>query len=541
VLSPALLILAAAAGAWCVWARAPAAAARLGSLALRVALVTLFVVGGIATSLAVGYNAGAWPGAGALLALALIVPLCALAFGATAIALPGSAGVAGALRRPDAAGGARRWTALDLLVAVALVATGVAVRLPWLEAHGYGGDVLMYAGWGEAVARDGLAAAYASEDITHGPMFVGATGVMATLWRWLAPSLGATGEVPVSWIKAPGLVADTALGLLLFAAARAAWRLPGAAGMALLYLLNPGVVLDSAWWGQTDSQAALWATAAVVCASSGWAAASGAAGALALLTKLQAYFVAPLVTLAAWRQGGGRGLVAAGAGAAGAVLVAGAPLLLSSAPGQLVAVYAGLVGRHPLVNVGAFNFWWLGLGWEGYATLDDAPLWGGALPLSLRQVGLVALAGYSALVLWRLWARFDPQELPLAAAALAMAFFMLPTQIHSRYLYPVLPLLLLASVRRPGLLLAYLALSVTFFVNQLHLIWRTPGGWPEVRPPPPALLRLDAAGLSAEALALVNVVVFLSLTWLLLRPLWDLPGWPWRRGVAPRPATQAGA
>jgi hypothetical protein len=136
---------------------------------------------------------------------------------------------------------------------------------------------------------------------------------------------------------------------------------------------------------------------------------------------------------------------------------------------------------------------------------------------------MVVLAGYSALVLWRLWTRFDARELPLAAAALAMAFFMLPTQIHSRYLYPVLPLLLLASVRRPALLVAYLALSVSFFVNQLHLIWRTPGGWPEVLPSPPALLWLDAMGLTAEALALLNVAVFGALTWIVLRPLWSAP------------------
>ena len=273
-------------------------------------------------------------------------------------------------------------------------------------------------------------------------------------------------------------------------------------------------------------------------ASSGWAAPSGAAGALALLTKLQAYFVAPLVALAAWRQRRWKGLFAAGAGAVLAVLVAGAPLLLSAAPGRLLAVYAGLVGRHPLVNVGAFNFWWLGLGWDGYATLDSALLWGGALPLSLRQAGMVVLAGYSALVLWRLWTRFDARELPLAAAALAMAFFMLPTQIHSRYLYPVLPLLLLASVRRPALLVAYLALSVTFFVNQLHLIWRTPGGWPEVLPSPPALLRLDAMGLTAEALALLNVAVFGALTWIVLRPLWAAPA---LSGATARPDGSAAA
>ena len=212
-------------------------------------------------------------------------------------------------------------------------------------------------------------------------------------------------------------------------------------------------------------------------------------------------------------------MLEAAAGAGVALLLAGAPLILSGSALRLVTVYTHLVGRHPLVTVGAFNAWWLGFGWRGYAETDDSLVAGGALPVSLRLVGLVALGGYSLLVLWRLWVRFDPAEVPLAAAALAMAFFMLPTQIHTRYLFAALPLLLVAAVRRPALLVAYGALSLTFFINQWHLILRATGGWPEVAPAPAMLLRLDAAGLNAEVLALTNLAVFGVVTWLLLRPL----------------------
>jgi hypothetical protein len=519
-LSPAALVLASVACAWWARWRAPGAASRCVGPATRLAVALLLLIGGVVVNLVVGYNATAWPGAGMALVLALCLPLSVLAFAGTASVGGRWARAVAAVRRPVGAGRPVGVTLADVAAGVGLVAAGVAVRLPWLDATGYGGDVKMYAGWGEHVATYGLAAAYATEDLTHGPMFVGSTGLMALLWRTLAPLLGGAGEVPVSWIKVPGLLADLAVGLLLFGVARRAWRTPAAAGLALLFLLNPGVVLDSAWWGQTDSQAALWVTAAVVAAGAGRAAPSGALGALALLTKLQAYFVAPLTALAAWRTGGWRGLAAAGGAAGATVLVVCAPLLLSGEPLRLVEVYAHLVGRHPLTNVGAFNVWWLGLGWRGYALTDDALFAGGALPLTLRQVGLVALGGYSLLILGRLWVRFEPAEVPLAAVALAMAFFMLPTQIHSRYLYTVLPLLLVAAVARPALLLAYAALSVTFLVNQVHLILRASGGWPEVLPAPPALTTLDALGLTPEAMTLVNLAVFGVLTWLVLRPLW---------------------
>jgi hypothetical protein len=391
-----------------------------------------------------------------------------------------------------------------------VLALALAVRLPWLPAEGYAGDVLMYAGWGAYVADHGLGPAYATQDFTHGPVWPALAGGVSWLWTHVAGWAGVPARpVPHPLIKLPPLIADLLIGWLIYRAARLR-RSPGAgSALAALYLFNPGVVLDSAWWGQTDALAALWVVAGVLALATGRPGAASAGAALALLTKLQTYFLAPLTAVVLARCGGWKAL-ARGVGAAiVAALVVSAPLIVAGTVLDLPARYAHLVDRHPTVHVNAFNLWWLGREWSGNR-LPDATLLVG--PWSFKQVGLFLVIVYSGAVLAWLWWRFDLRDIPLTAACLAMAFFMLPTQIHSRYLFPVLPLLLVASVNRPRLLIAYSILSATFLLNQLHLILRASG------PPPAWLDATEAMGLSTTLLAWANVATFLALTSLLLRP-----------------------
>jgi dolichyl-phosphate-mannose-protein mannosyltransferase len=391
-----------------------------------------------------------------------------------------------------------------------VLALALAVRLPWLPAEGYAGDVLMYAGWGAYVADHGLGPAYATQDFTHGPVWPALAGGVSWLWTRVAGWAGVPARpVPHPLIKLPPLIADLLIGWLIYRAARARRSPAASATLAALYLFNPGVVLDSAWWGQTDALAALWVVAGVLALAAGRPAAASTSVALALLTKLQTYFLAPLTVVVLARRGDGKALMRA-AGAALVALLAGcAPLIVAGTIHDLLARYAQLVGRHPTVHVNAFNLWWLGHGWSGNRLPDETLLVG---PWSFRQIGLFLVIAYTVAVLAWLWRHSDAEVIPLAAACLALAFFMLPTQIHSRYMYPVLPLLLVASLTRPRLLIAYGVLSVTFLLNQVHLILRASG------PPPAWLDATEAMGLSTTLLAWTNLATFLAMTSLLLRP-----------------------
>lgn len=390
-----------------------------------------------------------------------------------------------------------------------VLAAGLVARWPWLPAEGYASDVLMYAQWGAYVADHGIAQAYATQDLTHGPVWLTLVGGAGWWWARVAAVVGQPPRpVPVPLVKLVPVAADMLLAWLLYDRARGRWARRGAAGLAALYVLNPGVILDSAWWGQTDSLAALWVVTATVCLAEGRPVPGCMAVALALLTKLQTYFIAPLAAVALLRSARPAAL-AQGVLAGGSVMLGLFwPLVAAGSVLDVPAMYLRLVDRHPTVHVTAFNVWWLGRGWSGNRLPDATLLLG---PWSYKQVGLTLLAGYTTFVLWTLWRRFDAADVPLAAAALGMAFFMLPTQIHSRYLFPVFPLLLLASIQRPRLLGAYAVLSLTFLLNQAHLIL------PALGPLPAWLGGGERWGLTTSLPAGLNVAVFAALTWSLLR------------------------
>lgn len=398
---------------------------------------------------------------------------------------------------------------------LSLVVIAVAVRVPWLSSDGYAGDVLEFAQWGAYVVDHGIGTAYVapSIDVAHGPVWLALVGGMSGLWTATATIGGQPSRpVPVAVIKLPLVLADLLIGWLLFRAARPRWRPTAAAGLAALYLLNPGVVIVGAWWGQNDGLVALWVLVATLALAGRRAAAASIAAVIGVLTKLQAYFLAPLAAVVLARSAPPRELLLGAAASAGVALAILSPFMAAGEPLSFAANYVRHSNIHPQVHNNAFNVWWIGREWSGNALPDSTPLLG---DWSFKQAGLALLAAYTLLVLGRLWARFDRAGVPLAAAALAMSFFMLPTQMHTRYLLPALPLVLLASVSRPRLLVAYVVLSLTFFLNQVHLIFRSTG-------PPPALLDdrgpLYQIGLGTTTMAWLNVATFAVMTWMVFRP-----------------------
>lgn len=400
-----------------------------------------------------------------------------------------------------------------------VLAAGIAARLPWLGAEGYAGDATMGAGQIAVVASQGYGRAYEyaytyrpgdAHDLSYGPFYAAVTGGVSALWLRLAPQVGVA-PLPLALpvFKLPVVAADLLIGWLVYVAARR--RLSqGSVALAALHLLNPGMILVSAWWGQNDPLSTACVVAAVVALTARRpAAASSLAATLAVLTKAQSYFIAPLVAIVLIRSRRWLDLCRGALMAAAAAFVLCIPLIAEGHLMSLPLMYLKLVDRHATLHVNAFNVWWLGREWIGNRVPDTLTAFG---PLTYKHVGLLMVGVYSVGLLVRVWVRFDIRDTALIAACLATAFFMLPTQIHTRYLHPVLPLLLLAAIYRPRLIVCFGVFTITFFMNQLHLILRSTG------PPPLWLDQSERMGLSTTAMVVANLMTFAVLTWIALDP-----------------------
>ncbi|HSN75332.1 MAG TPA: glycosyltransferase 87 family protein [Anaerolineae bacterium] len=344
--------------------------------------------------------------------------------------------------------------------------------------------------WMNYGAEHGLAQLYLQGEplVNYPPFFLSLLVGLGKVYALLVPSLEHT-PLQSALIRLPGVAADMAVGALLYLAARQieqkrGWtsRLPLLA--AGLWLFNPAVIYVSSVWGQVDSIHTLWMLAALLAALHkhwGW---SGLLLGLALLTKLQAIIVAPLLVLLAWWSGW-RSL-ARWFGAAAVTVVAGLlPLWASGALQPVLDLYFGSVGFYPAMSMNAYNPWFIAhlrtREVLGYWVEDSTAVLG---PITLRHLGLGLLAGYVLLVIWiliRRWRAPSNEPAPWASAAqqlgiffaaglLIFGFFMLATEMHERYILPALaPLALTAALLRPTRV-PFVLLSVTALLNLIHVL-----------------------------------------------------------------------
>jgi hypothetical protein len=384
------------------------------------------------------------------------------------------------------------WIALLLLAGLALRLIVVYVLGP---GEGFRDDLRMFQDWARTMSLDGPGGFYRNAlPPGESPGFLYTPGYLYVLW--VVGAIGdaiatATGrspaEVVAALIKVPAIVADLLVALVLYRAATRWWGVRAGLASAALFLFLPVTWYDSAIWGQVDAVGSLILLGSLLLLIAGWSELAMALAVLAAVTKPQ-YAVGLLVVGAVLV---GRHLLRSGSGpvpAMGPRLAAidrrlgglmtarqGPIRLLSSALiGLLVFVavvlpfdlpslasdrFAGLpiVGHvagfltlirssgtyYPNLTVNAFNPWALvgptpltqGIGQGDILTTDSLQVLG-PLPASLVGAilfGLVALTVIGTLVL-----RDDRSAILVGFTVLALAFFILPTRVHERYLFPAI-------------------------------------------------------------------------------------------------------
>lgn len=280
----------------------------------------------------------------------------------------------------------------------------------------------------------------------------------------LLPRLAKSRGFTVS-LKIPGILADfgIAFGLYAFLVARAGPRVALAACAA--YSMNPGIVFDTAFWGQHDALAAGLVALALVLIFRGHLEAGFVAYALAGLSKPQAGAFALLVLALGLSRFPLRRVVVASLAALGAAALVFLPFLIHGTFGlSVVALWKSTFGGEPFVSCNANNLWWLVTGGNGYEHRDDARLVG---PVTARSLGLLALFASNAIVIGRLRPAQDRDgsRAFLAAAVVGMSFFTLATELHENHMMAVLPLVAFALPADRRLFAVFAVLSATFLLN----------------------------------------------------------------------------
>jgi hypothetical protein len=293
-----------------------------------------------------------------------------------------------------------------------------------------------------------------------------------------------------------------------------------AARAALFLALCPALFVNAALWGQFDVLLALFLVAAVIALVRDEPYLAGAAMGLALATKVLALVPVPILAVYAWRRLGGKAVLR-GAGICVLVIAALAlPHVIAGRGKAALQSYTGAVGYYPYRTAEAYNTWFLldridvlvrGLP-PPEVRRDDRPAVG---PLTFHHVGLLAFGAATVFLSASLWRHPTPTVFLWCVGLQLFAFFMLPTQVHQRYIVPAVALLaLVAPLSRRGLFL-FAGVSATATLNQLvDLLRALPAD------PLPGALGAAEYGLATRtardlgaAVAVANLLLFVGAGW----------------------------
>jgi hypothetical protein len=418
---------------------------------------------------------------------------------------------------------ARRHTGF---LAVAAAGLGLRLALAYLVYPGQGleTDLGFFLSWTRTLTEVGPGAFYASAaSANYPPVYPAILWVVGLVAHPLAAITGSSlDHAIVDLLKVPSITADLLIALLLYrAGSRWASQRVGVIAAAL-YLFIPVTWYDSALWGQVDAVGTLVMLGALLLLVEGWPEAAAAVGALSLLVKPQDAIVlaviAPvLVRRHLLRAGSGpvpvlgrrmaavdralggllreQGPVRLGTSAVAAGLAFILPLLpfdiIRFAPASLsdvpvighvagaISLVLSLGSQFSVLTVNAFNAWALVgpsplasiMGTTGGAWTPDALVVVAGLPAWLFSAILLAAA--TLLVLVGLLRRDGWVPILGGFALLALAFYLIPTRVHERYLFPFFAPAALLAATAAARVAGYGAVGILNGIN-IHAVLAAP-------------------------------------------------------------------
>ena len=344
----------------------------------------------------------------------------------------------------------------EIAILVAFFVCTFTVRILLFSLSGYKNDLTTFAAWFNAAAE-------------HGPRFF-----YNVIWSdyppfnvylfWMFGSIGRqfmlSGSSLVFLIKLVPNLFDFASTIMIFAFVRKQFNFKISVLTAALYAFNPAVVFNISIWGQYDAIYTFFLIAAIMLFFDRKPKLMAIAFVMAVLTKPQSIALLPLFVFLILRNYGWRRLITSTLTAIAAAFVVILPFEWGDPLSFLWNIYFGAYGGYPYTTVNAFNLWAFGGMW-----INDGPI--------LFAIGWIMFGISTAFALMTLHKHIDRSEqlfIIYAAFILFFSFFMLPTRIHERYLFPALGMIALMLPYSKKAKSVYGVLTFTCLANQAYVL-----------------------------------------------------------------------
>jgi hypothetical protein len=429
---------------------------------------------------------------------------------------------------------------------IILFSLGLLLRLAFVPNPGFEADVSFWKGWGLASADKGVVWSMLNTNNNYPTPFAYTLGGMVHLYRLLGgdpynfDDYWSNTNVRFLFVsKLPAILADLGIAAILIWIGRNPKRFgfPEEKGekkrsfstffnlsssslfflLAALYLFNPVSLMDGAWWGQVDSLGVILFLLSFLAVSRKRLYLAGFIFILAMMTKLQNMIYAPFLFAFIWQQYGLKQLIKAMAGATLGFVLLNLEFFLSGNRTRIISSLIDNYDYFPYMSLHAYNIWWIVSNGDGMGVSDKLLFFG---RLSAKSMGLYLFIGSYLLAITQVvfpaikqfFSKTSKEKdqheeqsflLPIQTerffvgmSIVNAGFFLLLTQSHERYAFPLMVFLLflipfVKNTRRTIFVICYGVISVFYFynlhtafaVNYPHNVFQFLTGWFITAPP----------------------------------------------------------
>ncbi len=353
----------------------------------------------------------------------------------------------------------------EATILAALLFFSFVVRVLLFPLPGCENDLITYESWFNTAATHGPRVFYDEAGFIDYPPF---NVYIFWVFGSIAKGLSLFGSSLMAYIiKLPPNLFDLATSTLIFIFVRKRSDLKMALIATVLYAFNPATIYNAAIWGQFDAIYTFFLILSLLLIFESKPKLAAVAFMLGILTKPQSIALAPLMVFLIFRKYNWRGLVTSIGVAIVTVFMVILPLEWTDGnPVTFLSdIYFGALSTYEYTTINAFNIWGFGGMWK-----PDTPIF---LFTNLYTIGWVMFGALVAFTLYFVYKRLGVSEelvILFSAFLLFFGFFMLPTRIHERYLFPALSVMALLVPFVKKMRPVYAILSGTYLINQAYVL-----------------------------------------------------------------------
>jgi len=356
----------------------------------------------------------------------------------------------------------------EIIVLTLLVIIFLLVNLSLFNTGHHGWDTYVFQTWGNTHLEKGLKAVYTNNHSDYAPLYQ----YVFLFNSWLTKEISGQNEVyskPYVFIsKIIPTLSNLLIGLILYFHFRDKSKKIAIISF-ILYCFNLGLIYNTSVWGQLDSVNTLFMLITTIFLLKKKYVPASIFFIISVLIKFQSIVFLPILIILILMNSNIKEINKVLIASTSFIIIVLLFLIYQGALHEVILVYSRYIGEYAYTTLNAFNLWFILSPPKETIYLSGLKDTLTILGISLRTIGLFFMGTYTLIILYQIFKNKDNSTILLGLSSIILGFFLLPTEIHERYLFPFFAIFLLIVPKKKEYLYIYIIYSITYLLNLIMI------------------------------------------------------------------------